>query len=107
MHQGVVLKPGPPLKLVPDKVTSNPLDPSLVIRKHVERCIDASINAYIDKNHDMLEDVFKTTFDESIKKTGSKIASYQQYNATSTFAYIQCTYNTMDRSTGVHTADST
>nr|BAD32115.1 hypothetical protein [Oryza sativa Japonica Group]BAD62540.1 hypothetical protein [Oryza sativa Japonica Group] len=101
-HQGVVLKPGPlPKYVFDDKVTSNSPDPSLAIRKHIDRCVDAYFSAYFDKN--MVEDACKTYSD---KKIGSKIASYQQYRATSTFASTQHIHNTMDGSMGVHIADS-
>jgi hypothetical protein len=54
----------------------------------------------------MLEDACKTFFNESIKKIGSQIASYQKSNATSSFASIQHIYSIMDGSTGIYTADS-
>lgn len=102
-RQGVVLKPGSLYKPVfDDKVTSNSPDPCLAILKHIDHCIDASFSAYFDKN--MVEDACKTY---SSKKIGSKIASCQQYHATSTFASTQHIHNTMDGSAGVHTADST
>lgn len=85
--QGIIKRDVPlPQVVVSPKVTSNP--PDLSLSAYINRCVDASISAYIDKNHDMLQDAFNTSFNESIKKIGSKIASYQQYNATS---------NTMDR----------
>lgn len=37
----------------------------------------------------MLEDACNTYFNDAIKEIDSKIANYQQYNATSTFAFAQ------------------
>nr|ABA94986.1 retrotransposon protein, putative, Ty3-gypsy subclass [Oryza sativa Japonica Group] len=102
-HQGVVLKPGPLPKFVfDDEVTTNSPDSYLAIRKHIDRCVDASFSAYFDKN--MVEDACEAYFN---KKIGSKIDNCQQYHATSTFASTQHIHNTMDGSTGVHAADST
>lgn len=88
-HQGVVRQPGPLPKLISHdyKVISNSPDPYLAIKKHIDRCVDATFSAYFDKN--MLEDACNTYFNDAIKEIDSKIANYQQYNATSTFAFAQ------------------